>query len=39
LTRGDYFGTSVKIAKADICMVVGGISKIRHHFLPVIEQN
>jgi hypothetical protein len=36
LARGDYFGTSVKITEADICMFVGGISEIRHYFLPLI---
>jgi len=32
----DYFCTSFKIAEVDIYKVVGGISEIRHHFLPVI---
>ena len=36
LVHGDYFQTSVTFGAADIYMVVGGISEIRNHFLPVI---
>lgn len=36
LVSFDSFGTSLKFGEAPIYIVVGGISEIHHHFLPVI---